>query len=171
LFKGKNVMVVGGGNSAAITALYLSGLAANVKVIHRRDAFRCEEAYVKDIQTKQNVQILWNGEIREIKGDKVVEKVLIQDNKTGEIRELPVNAVFVQVGEAPNSQTAKDSGVETDEHGYIKTDFNQCTNIPGVYAAGDVTNQPVKQVGTAVGQGITAALEAYAYIRRPYYRK
>jgi thioredoxin reductase (NADPH) len=146
LFKGKNVMVVGGGNSAAITALYLSGLAANVKVIHRREAFRCEEAYVKDIQTKQNVQILWNAEIREIKGDKVV-------------------------GEAPNSQTAKDSGVETDEHGYIKTDFNQCTNIPGVYAAGDVTNQPVKQVGTAVGQGITAALEAYAYIRRPYYRK
>jgi thioredoxin reductase (NADPH) len=126
---------------------------------------------VKDIQTKQNVQILWNGEIREIKGDKVVEKVLIQDNKTGEIRELPVNAVFVQVGEAPNSQTAKDSGVETDEHGYVKTDFNQRTNIPGVYAAGDVTNQPVKQVGTAVGQGITAALEAYAYIRRPYYRK
>ena len=171
LFKGKNVVVVGGGNSAAITALYLSGLAANVKVIHRREAFRCEEAYVKDIQTKQNVQILWNREIREIKGDKVVEKVLIQDNHTGEIRELPVNAVFVQVGEAPNSQTAKDSGVETDEHGYVKTDFNQRTNIPGVYAAGDVTNQPVKQVGTAVGQGITAALEAYAYIRRPYYRK
>ena len=171
LFKGKNVVVVGGGNSAAITTLYLSGLAANVKVIHRREAFRCEEAYVKDIQTKQNVQILWNREIREIKGDKVVEKVLIQDNHTGEIRELPVNAVFVQVGEAPNSQTARDSGVETDEHGYIKTDFNQCTNILGVYAAGDVTNQPVKQVGTAVGQGITAALEAYAYIRRPYYRK
>jgi thioredoxin reductase (NADPH) len=171
LFKGKNVMVVGGGNSAAITTLYLSGLAANVTVVHRREAFRCEEAYVKDIQTKHNVQILWNGEIREIKGDKVVEKVLIQDNKTGDMRELPVNAVFVQVGEAPNSQTAKQSGIETDEQGYIKTDMYQRANIPGVYAAGDVTNQPVKQVGTAVGQGITAALEAYGYIRRPYYRQ
>jgi thioredoxin reductase (NADPH) len=171
LFKGKNVIVVGGGNSAAITALYLSGLAANVTLIHRREILRCEEVYLKDIQTKKNIQILWNGEIKEIKGNKVVEKVLIQDNKTGEMQELPVNAVFVQVGEAPNSQTAEESGVETDEHGYIKTDFNQRTNIPGVYAAGDVTNQPVKQVGTAVGQGITAALEAYGYIRRPYYRK
>jgi thioredoxin reductase (NADPH) len=171
LFKDKNVMVVGGGNSAAITTLYLSGLAADVKLVHRKEAFRCEEAYVKDIQTKPNVQIIWNAEIKEIQGDKVVEKVLIQDAKTGETREIPVNAVFVQVGEAPNSQTAKESGVETDEHSYIKTDMYQRTNIPGVYAAGDVTNQPVKQVGTAVGQGITAALEAYGYIRRPYYRK
>ena len=171
LFKGKNVMVVGGGNSAAITTLYLSGLAADVTLVHRREAFRCEEAYIKDVQTKPNVQILWNNEVKEIKGDKVVDRVLIQDVKTGETRELPVNAVFVQVGEAPNSQTAKDSGVEIDEHGYIKTDIFQRTNIPGVYAAGDVTNQPVKQVGTAVGQGITAALEAYSYIRRPYYRE
>jgi len=171
LFKGKNVMVVGGGNSAAITTLYLSGLAANVTLLHRREFLRCEEAYLKDIQTKPNVQIIWNAEVKEIKGDKVVDKVTVSDNKTGETKEIPVNGIFVQVGEAPNSQTAKDSGVETDEHGYIKTDFSQRTNIPGVYAAGDVTNQPVKQVGTAVGQGITAALEAYAYIRRPYYRQ
>jgi thioredoxin reductase (NADPH) len=171
LFKGKNVMVVGGGNSAAITTLYLSGLAENVTLVHRREAFRCEEAYLKDIQTKTNVQILWNSEVKEIKGDKLVDKVLIHDNKTGETKEVPVSGVFVQVGEAPNSQTAKDSDIETDEHGYIKTDLNQRTNIPGVYAAGDVTNQPVKQVGTAVGQGITAALDAYGYIRRPYYRK
>jgi len=171
LFKGKDVMVVGGGNSAAITTLYLSGLAANVQLVHRKEAFRCEEAYIKDIQTKPNVQIIWNAEIHEIMGDKVVEKVLIKDAKSGETREIPVNAVFVQVGEAPNSQTAKESGIETDEHGYIKTDMYQRTNISGIYAAGDVTNQPVKQVGTAVGQGITAALEAYAYVRRPYYRK
>jgi len=171
LFKGKNVMVVGGGNSAAITTLYLSGLAANVTVVHRREAFRCEEALTKDIQSKQNVQILWNAEIREIKGEKFVEKVTVFDSKTGETKEVSVTAVFVQVGEAPNSQVAKDSGVEIDEHGYIKTDVFQRTNIQGVYAAGDVTNQPVKQVGTAVGQGITAALEAYGYIRRPYYRK
>ena len=171
LFKGKNVMVVGGGNSAAITTLYLSGLAANVTVVHRREAFRCEEALTKDIQSKQNVQILWNAELKEIKGGKVVETVTVFDSKTNETKELQVSAVFVQVGEAPNSQVAKDSSVEIDEHGYIKTDVFQRTNIPGVYVAGDVSNHPVKQVGTAVGQGITAALEAYSFIRRPYYRK
>jgi thioredoxin reductase (NADPH) len=171
LFKGRDVMVVGGGNSAAITTLYLSGLAANVTLVHRRGAFRCEEAYLKDIQSRPNVQILWNNEVKEIKGDKIVTSVQVQDVNTGETREISTNAVFVQVGEAPNSQTAKESGVETDENGYIKTDAYQRTNIPGVHAAGDVTDKPVKQVGTAVGQGITAALEAYAYIRRPYYRK
>jgi len=171
LFKGKRVMVVGGGNSAATTALYLSGLAASVTVVHRREAFRCEEALTKDIQSKPNVQIVWNAEVKEIKGEKVVEKVTVYDSKTGETKEISVNAVFVQVGEAPNTQLALDSGIDVDEHKYIKTDVYQRTNISGVYAAGDVTNQPVKQVGTAVGQGITAALEAYGYIRRPYYRK
>ncbi len=171
LFKDKNVVVVGGGNSAAITTLYLSGLAAKVTLVHRREVLRCEEAYLKDIQTKPNVKILWNSEVQEIKGDKVVNKVDILDNKSGQMQEITANGVFVQVGEAPNSQIAKESGIETDEIGYIKTDIYQHTNIPGVYAAGDITDQPVKQVGTAVGQGITAALESYSYIRRPYYRK
>jgi thioredoxin reductase (NADPH) len=171
LFKGKRVLVVGGGNSAAITTLYLSGIVAEVKVAHRRDAFRAEEAYVKDIASKKNVQVFWNTEVREIKGEKIINKVVLFDNKAGETKELAVDAVFVQVGEAPNSQIARESGVEVNEHGYVKIDMFQRTNVPGVYAAGDVTNHPVKQVGTAVGQGITAALEAYGYVRRPYYRK
>jgi thioredoxin reductase (NADPH) len=170
-FKGKKVVVVGGGNSACITTLYLSGLAAQVTVIHRRQAFRAEETLVSDISSKGNVDILWNTEIQEIKGDKQVRAVTLIDNTTQKISELPVDAVFVQVGEAPNSQIAQASGIETDEHRYIKIDIRQHTNIAGVYAAGDVTNHPVKQVGTAVGQGITAALEAYSYIRRPYYKK
>ena len=171
LFKGKRVLVVGGGNSAAITTLYLSGIVAEVKVAHRRDAFRAEEAYVKDIASKKNVQVFWNTEVKEIKGEKLVNKVQLFNNKSGEVKELAVDAVFVQVGEAPNSQLAQESGVEVNEHGYVKIDMFQRTNVPGVYAAGDVTNHPVKQVGTAVGQGITAALEAYGYVRRPYYRK
>jgi thioredoxin reductase (NADPH) len=171
LFKGKRVLVIGGGNSAVITALYLSGIAAEVIVAHRRYAFRAEEALVKDVESKKNVKVFWNTEVREIKGEMVVNKAVLFDSKTGETKELAVDGVFVQIGEAPNSQLAKDSGVEVDEHGYIKIDIFQRTSIPGVYAAGDVTNHPVKQVGTAVGQGITAALEAYGYIRRPYYRK
>jgi len=170
-FKGKKVLVIGGGNSACITTLYLSGLAAQVTVTHRREAFRAEESLVSDISSKSNVNILWNTEVQEIKGDKQVKTVTLIDNITKKTSEISVDAVFVQVGEAPNSQIAKASGVETDEHGYIKIDIRQQTNLSGVYAAGDVTNHPVKQVGTAVGQGITAALEAYSYVRRPYYRK
>jgi thioredoxin reductase (NADPH) len=170
-FKGKKVIVVGGGNSACITTLYLSGLAAQVTVIHRRQAFRAEETLVSEIASKGNVSILWNTEIQEIKGDKQVKTVTLINNATQKTAELAVDAVFVQVGEAPNSQIAQASGVETAEHGYIKIDIRQHTNLTGVYAAGDVTNHPVKQVGTAVGQGITAALEVYSYIRRPYYRK
>jgi len=171
LFKGKRVLVVGGGNSALITALYIAGLASEVKVAHRRDAFRAEGVLVKALKEKVNVEILWNTEIKEIKGEKLVNKVTIFNSNTRETKELPVDGVFVQVGETPNSQIAKEAGVEVDKDGYITIDIRQRTNIAGVYAAGDVTNHPVKQVGTAVGQGITAALEAYGYIRRPYYYK
>jgi thioredoxin reductase (NADPH) len=170
-FKGKNVLVIGGGNSACITTLYLSGLATHVTVVHRRGAFRAEESLVSDIAAKNNVSILWNTEVQEIKGDKQVKTVNLIENTTLKTSQIDVDAVFVQVGEAPNSQIAQVSGVETDDGGYIKINIRQQTNLPGVFAAGDVTNHPVKQVGTAVGQGITAALEAYSYIRRPYYRK
>ena len=170
-FKGKRVLVVGGGNTACITTLYLSGLAAQVFVIHRRQAFRAEESLVSDISAKSNVTIMWNTEAQEIKGDRQVKAVDLLDNVTGKTSELAVDAVFVQIGEAPNSQLAKAAGVETNEHGYIKVDTRQRTNLPGVFAAGDVTDQPIKQVGTAVGQGIAAALEAYSFIRQPYYRK
>ncbi|MEM3696692.1 MAG: thioredoxin-disulfide reductase [Candidatus Bathyarchaeia archaeon] len=171
LFKGKRVLVIGGGNSAVITALYLADLASEVKIAHRREEFRAEEALVKALKARGNVEILWNTEISEIKGERLVNKVIIFNNKTRETEELLVDGVFVQVGEDPNSQLAKEAGVAVDEDGYIMVDIRQRTNIPGVYAAGDVTNHPVKQVGTAVGQGITAALEAYGYIRRPYYYK
>ncbi len=170
-FKGKKVLVIGGGNSACITTLYLSGLAAQVTVIHRREAFRAEESLVSDISLKGNVNILWNTEVQEIKGDKQVKAVTLIDNATKKTGEMAIDAVFVQVGEAPNNQLAKAAGIETDEHGYIKINIRQQTNLPGIFAAGDVTNHPIKQVGTAVGQGITAALESYSYIRRPYYTK
>jgi thioredoxin reductase (NADPH) len=171
LFKGKRVLVIGGGNSAVITALYLADLASEVKIAHRRGAFRAEEALVNELKTKQNVEILWSTEVKEIKGEKLVTKTIITDKKTGETRELPIDGVFVQIGEAPNSQQAKEAGIEVDEDGYIKIDIRQRTNIAGVFAAGDVTNHPVKQIGTAVGQGITAALEAYGYIKHPYHYK
>jgi thioredoxin reductase (NADPH) len=170
-FKGKRVLVVGGGNSAVATALYLADLASEVKVAHRRDTFRAEEIRVKTLLEKPNVEVFWNTELKEIKGEKLVSTAVLFNPKTGTVTELPVDGIFIQVGEKPNSELAQNAGVAVDEHGYIIVDTRQRTNVPGVYAAGDVTNHPVKQIGTAVGQGITAALEAYGFIRRPYYFK
>jgi len=170
-FKGKRVLVVGGGNSALITALYLAHIGSEVKVALRRDVFRAEEALVQALRDTKNIEVFMSSEIKEIKGDKMVKKVIVLDRKNGETKELTVDGVFVQVGEAPNSQQAREAGVAVDEDNYIMTDGLQHTNLAGVYAAGDVTNHPVKQIGTAVGQGITAAVEAYAFIRRPYYKK
>ena len=169
-FKGKRVLVVGGGNSAAISAIYLSNLTPHVKLAHRRNQLRAEKVLAKTLE-EQNVEILWNTELKEIKGDVKVRSVVLFNNKTNEVREMEVDGVFVQVGEVPNSQMAKEAGVDVDGRGYIIVDERQRTNIPGVYAAGDVTTIPVKQIGTAVGQAIVAATEAFGYIKRPYYYK
>jgi thioredoxin reductase (NADPH) len=169
-FKGKKVIVVGGGNNAAISALILAHLASSVKLIHRREQLRAEEIILEDLR-RTNVEFLWNTEVKEIKGNKNVESVRIVNHKTREQREIEVDGVFVQVGETPNSDFAKKAGVEVDSEGYIVVDSRQRTNIPGVYAAGDVTINPVRQIGTAVGQAIVAATEAFGYVRRPYYYK
>jgi len=169
-FKGGNVLVVGGGNSAVVSARYLANIASKVKLAHRRDQLRAEEALVKDLMA-QGVEIMWNTELKEVKGDTKVKGVVLVNNRTGETREIDVDGVFVQVGEAPNSQTAKEAGIEVDKAGYIVVDNRQRTNVSGVYAAGDVTNGPVKQIGTAVGQAIIAASETFGYIKRPYYYK
>jgi thioredoxin reductase (NADPH) len=171
LFKDKRVLVVGGGNSALITALYLAGLASEVFIAHRRDAFRAEAVLADALKAKQNVKVLWSTEVKEIRGEKLVNKAIMLDKETGETKELSVDGVFVQVGEDPNSKLAKEAGVAINAEGYVIVDRLQRTNVEGVYAAGDVTDHPVKQVGTAVGHGITAALEAYGYIRRPYYKR
>jgi thioredoxin reductase (NADPH) len=170
-FKNKRVLVVGGGNSALMTALYLAHIGSDVKVAHRREAFRAEEALIQALKSAENIEVLWNSEIKEILGDKMVRGVRVFNNKTGENRELPFDGVFIQVGETPNSETAKEAGVSVNENNYVIIDGLQHTNLEGVYAAGDVTNHPVKQIGTAVGQGITAAIEAFVYVRRPYHRK
>jgi len=169
-FKGGRVVVVGGGNSAVVSAIYLANLASDVKLAHRKAQLRAEEALIKDLQA-QKVEVLWNTELKEIKGDVKVRGVVLTNNKTGVVSEINVDGVFVQAGEIPNSEIAREAGVQVDKGGYILTDDRQRTNINGVYAAGDVTIGPVKQIGTAVGQAIVAATEAFGYIKRPYYYK
>lgn len=169
-FKGKKVIVIGGGNAAVVSAIHLANLTSDVKLAHRRSQLRAEEALVKDLQA-QKVNVLWNTELKEINGDVKVKSVVLLNNKTNETKKTDVDGVFIQVGEVPNSQIAKEAGVEVDKWGYIIVDSRQRTNISGVYAVGDVTTSPVKQIGTAVGQAIIAATEAFGYTKQPYYYK
>jgi len=169
-FKEKQVLVAGGGNSAATSALYLSNVASNVKLVHRRGQLRAQEALFRSLQDRK-VEFLWNSMIKEIRGDIKVKSVIVYNKKTNETKEVEVDGVFVQIGEVPNSQLASKASVKVDEDGYIIVDGRQRTNIAGVYAAGDITNGSVKQVGTAVGQAIVAATQAFGYIKRPYYYK
>jgi thioredoxin reductase (NADPH) len=167
-FKDKTVVVVGGGNSAASSANYLSNVTAQVSLIHRKNQLRAEEAYTDALRSK-NVDFILETVVREIKGNGVVKSVILENKKTGKLREEEVDGVFIQIGEIPNSTLFRKAGIEVDGGNYIIVDSKQRTNIPGVYAAGDITNLEVKQIGTAASQGIVAATEAFGYIKRPYY--
>lgn len=167
LFKGKRVLVVGGGNTACSEALYLSEVAGEVNLVHRRDDLRAE-AYYKRVLNERGVKIHWNTEVKEIVGDKIVKRVRLFNNKTGEESFLDVDAVFIAVGYKPMSEIAKEMGVKLDGEGYIIVDREQKTNIEGVFAAGDITGG-VFQIAKAVGEGVTAAVNAYLYIRGGWY--
>lgn len=168
LFKGRALVVVGGGNSAAVDALFLSNLASSVKLVHRRSSLRAENALIEEMKRK-GVEFLLETEVSEIVGDDRVRGVVLHNNKTGEVTEIEADGVFIKVGEVPQSEVAEEAGIQLDEKGYIGVDARQRTNIEGVYAAGDVTTCPHRQIGTAVGHGVIAAAEAYGYVRRPYY--
>ncbi len=164
-FKGKKILVIGGGNNTAETAIYLSTLASDVKMVHRGSRLMSDDALIKELRYS-NVSIVLNTAVKEIRGDTMVKDVVLEDTKTQERRNIDVNGVFVQIGEQPSSEIAHSAGVRTDEKGYIIVDGQQRTNIEGVYAAGDATNCPVKQIGTAVGQAIIAAVEAFSYVKK-----
>jgi len=167
LFKGKRVLVVGGGNTACSEALYLSDVAGEVNLVHRRDDLRAE-AYYKRVLKEKGVRIHWNTEVKEIEGDKVVERIRLFNNKTGEESVMDIDAVFIAVGHKPVSEVAREAGVKLDDEGYIIVDREQKTNIEGIFAAGDVTGG-VFQIATAVGEGAAAAVNAYLYIRGGWY--
>jgi len=164
-FRGLRVLVVGGGNTAATSAIYMSKIASKVYLAHRRRELRAEKIYLNRL-IESGIEILWNTEVKKISGDTKVKSVTLFNNETGGETELAVDGVFICVGESPNSEIAKASGINVDEQGYIIVGSNQETNIAGVFAAGDVTACPVKQIGTAIGQAIIAANGAYKYVRR-----
>jgi thioredoxin reductase (NADPH) len=170
LFKdGKNVLVVGGGDSALTDALYLDSIGAHVTLVHRRDALRAE-ARLQQSLFQRNIPVLWNSRVVEIKGERVVEKVRVEDVKTGKATDVKVDGVFIAIGYQPNNEIAKKMGLELNKLGYIKVDSRQRTSMPLVYAAGDVTGGE-KQIAVAAGQGSGAAIAAFEDISSPYWKK
>jgi thioredoxin reductase (NADPH) len=158
-FAGRDVMMVGGGNSALQEALYLKNLGANVTVVHRRDEFRAQK-HLQDMIKEADIKTILNATVEEIKGDMLVESVILRNTKTDELSEVPTNGVFVSVGYIPHTELAKQLGVELDESGHIITDKNQKTNIEYVYAIGDVC-AGLKQWVVACGEGAVAATSAF----------
>ncbi len=165
-FKGKNVCVIGSGHTAVSDALYLSDLASNVYVLNNNDIFNDDEINIDLLMSKKNIKIFYNVELEEIVGKNFVEKVLINDKEKNEKFEVNTEGVFIATGEIPNTEIFKILGLNLDEKGSIIVDNLQRTNINGIFAAGDVTNNPVKQVATAVGSGAIAGLEACKYVRK-----
>jgi thioredoxin reductase (NADPH) len=156
----KKVIVVGGGNTAVTDALYLHNLGATVTLVHWRDTLRAE-ARLQDSFKRSGIPALWDSEVREISGDKIVKAVKIEDKKTGKILEMPVDGVFVAIGYVPQNEIATQLGLELDDQGYIKTDLmTMRTSMPNVYAAGDITGAP-KQIVVAVAHGSIAAMTAF----------
>ncbi len=162
-YRGKDVVVVGGGNSAVEEALYLSQLAAHVTVVHRRDGFKAERILQDRLFKTPNVSVVWNHAVDEICGTREplgVTHVRLKDTRTGAQRDVAAHGIFVAIGHQPATELFRDQ-VTFKENGYIHTAANStATNIPGVFAAGDVTDDIWRQAITAAGMGCMAALEA-----------
>ena len=158
-FAGRDIIMVGGGNSALQEALYLKNLGANVTIIHRRDEFRAQK-HLQNMIKEAGINTILNATVDEIKGDMLVESVVLKDTQTGELTEMPINGVFVSVGYIPHTELAKQIGVNLDESGHIIIDKDQKTNIDYVYAIGDVC-VGLKQWVVACGEGAVAATSAF----------
>jgi thioredoxin reductase (NADPH) len=163
-FRGKEVAIVGAGDTAAEEALYLSKLCTTVHMFIRKDAMRASKVMQERVLNAPNIKVYWNTDTEEVIGDKKVTAVRIKNNKTNETQEIPVNGFFVAIGHEPNSAIFKE-WIDMDEAGYIKTKPGTSkTNIEGVFAAGDVQDKIYRQAVTAAGSGCMAALDAERYL-------
>ncbi len=163
-FKGKNVVVVGGGDTAMEDSDYLTKFANSVTIVHRRDQFRASKIMQDRVFSNPKIKIIWNSVVEEILGDKKVTGVKIRNVKTNELAEMPIDGVFVAIGYDPVTQFLKGK-IELDDNGYIKTIDEVKTGIEGVFAAGDVADKVYRQAITASASGAKAALEVRAYLR------
>ncbi|MCL4123156.1 UNVERIFIED_CONTAM: hypothetical protein GTU68_048299 [Idotea baltica] len=165
-YKNQPVAVIGGGNTAVEEALYLSNIASKVTVIHRRDAFRSEKILSKQLLKKAeegNVEILWNHTLDEVQGDEAgVTQIRVKSTENSKTQQVPVQGVFIAIGHKPNTDIF--AGQVEMEHGYITLQKGTQTSIPGVFAAGDVSDPIYRQAVTSAGAGCMAALDAERFL-------
>lgn len=163
-FKGKDVALAGGGNTALEDAILLSNICNKVYLIHRRDQYRAEQIYVKEVEERENIVPVLNSNVTEVTvEDGTLKEVTVRNKFSGEDRVLPVSALFVSIGRVPASEIAGD-GIGKDHTGYIVADESTVTNIPGVFAAGDVRTTGMRQVVTAASDGARASASVMKYL-------
>jgi thioredoxin reductase (NADPH) len=161
-FRNKQVIVVGGGDSAMEEALVMTKYAAHVTIIHRSEAFRASQIMQDKVKANEKISIMYNTSITEILGNNKVEKVALVNNVTKEVSEMPIDGIFVAIGHIPNTKVF--TGIEKDEKGFIKVRDHYHTNVKGVFTAGDVHDNQYKQAITAAGFGCAAALEVEKWL-------
>ena len=162
-YRGKSVVVVGGGNSAVAEALYLSRIAKEVILIHRRDSLRATQIYHKPLMDAPNIRFIWDSEVVELLGEEILEQVRVKNLKSGEEQLLDVQGLFVSIGRKPATALLKDQ-LTLDGSGYIMAGEDTKTSIPGVYAVGDVRSKELRQIVTAVADGAMAAHMAESFL-------
>jgi thioredoxin reductase (NADPH) len=162
-FQDSRIVVVGGGDSALTEALFLTKFAREVTIIHRRDALRATKIYQERAYANPKIRFLWNSVMQEIKGDKMVQSILVRNVKTGEVKEFETEGVFLFVGIVPRTQFLKGL-VQMDDGGYVLTNEDCETSVKGIFAAGDCRKKLLRQITTAVGDGATAAFAAEKYL-------
>lgn len=162
-YKDKTVIVVGGGNSAAADALYLSRLAKKVFVVHRRDNLRATKIYHEPLMKSENVKFIWNSVISEFNANEKIIGAKLKNTITSDINDIQCDGIFISIGRKPATDFLKNK-IELDENGYISADESTRTNIPGVYAVGDVRSKTLRQIVTAVSDGAVAVHFAEEYL-------
>ncbi len=169
LFKGRRVVVVGGGNTAVTEALYLHNMGVDVTLVHRRDKLRAQEALARQL-AENDIAVLWNTRIKEIRGKDRVEELLVEGTRDGTEGSVPADGVFIAIGYTPTVDLARRIGVELTPEGYIRQDGRHRTSVPGIYSAGDVEGG-WKQIVTAAGMGAEAAMAIFEDLITPYWQK
>ena len=162
-FKGKDVVVVGGGSTALEDAAYLCGYCRTVYLVHRRSQFRSEEAVVEKLRQKPNIIFELDSRVIRLNGESRLESIEVEQVQTGEIRTIPVDGLFVAIGQMPDNQAFSDL-VNVDDAGYIRAMESCETNVPGIFTAGDCRTKKVRQLATAAADGAVAALAACEYL-------
>lgn len=162
-FRGKEIAVVGGGDSALQEGLFLTRFANKVNIIHRRDQLRGQPILQDRARESEKIQFVWNAVVKEIKGSGAVEQLLIEDTTTGQQTSVPAQGIFVYIGHTPNTQLFKGQ-LEMDEEGYLKVDARLHASVPGVFAAGEVHDHVFRQAIVSAGYGSMAAMEAEKFL-------